>query len=803
MRRRVFLSGAATAGVAALGLPRGRPAHARGATPGELLARAGVSPLARFVSFGAGAPDAVADVPLVAGATARRGLGAGGAAAWSCALRALPVRDPGAKAPRPDAVDLVATFRLERGAAPDASVGLGLVFARWSVAHYVVMPGAVYAANRFESRHIAYPPLLAEEADIGPHVPAIVSDIPRLNVHAGPSRLEVLATDLATPAVGVQAPDERVGLVALVDPATRVGPSGLVLEESDDRARATLMVLAPGGPPRDDPSRAAAGPRPVARGAAFRARDELVLRVRLFVFDCADVPPLFERLAHVRKDLTGPTARPHELPFSAAFAAHEARVNRTFVEDAGYFAVPTRDADRRVWHSGWAGGFATTLPLATAGDEQSRARARRTLDFAFREGQAPSGFFHSFYDGRQWLEDGPGGARGPAREPSRRAPRKRAGKWHLVRRSADALTFALKLVRALERLTPGVPADAAWMRGIGRCADAFVHLWDRERQLGQYVDVDTGEIVVGGSTAAALAPAGLALAAAVLKRDDCLAVASAAAQQMYERSMRAGVTSGGPGDALQCPDGESAAALLESFMTLFEQTGDSAWLERATAAAVQVASWVISYDVPAGADAAGAPPVRATGAVFSNVQNMRGAPGYTLLSGDALLRLYRATGETRHLELLRDTVHNLAQYLPRVERAAPADPAGGGARRGRADPSGWLEDDDDLVPARAVFDASAMLSYTEVPGVYVRTDTAFVFAFDHVDARVRERGPGRLVVTLENPTSVDAAVRILAESEADAARPLAPAAVLTARVVGVPAGGAADVAFDLTPAASR
>jgi hypothetical protein len=267
--------------------------------------------------------------------------------------------------------------------------------------------------------------------------------------------------------------------------------------------------------------------------------------------------------------------------------------------------------------------------------------------------------------------------------------------------------------------------------------------------------------------------------------------------------MRAGVTSGGPGDALQCPDGESAAALLESFMTLFEQTGDSAWLERATAAAVQVASWVISYDVPAGADAAGAPPVRATGAVFSNVQNMRGAPGYTLLSGDALLRLYRATGETRHLELLRDTVHNLAQYLPRVERAAPADPAGGGARRGRADPSGWREDDDDLVPARAVFDASAMLSYTEVPGVYVRTDTAFVFAFDHVDARVRERGPGRLVVTLENPTSVDAAVRILAESEADAARPLAPAAVLTARVVGVPAGGAADVAFDLTPAASR
>jgi hypothetical protein len=317
------------------------------------------------------------------------------------------------------------------------------------------------------------------------------------------------------------------------------------------------------------------------------------------------------------------------------------------------------------------------------------------------------------------------------------------------------------------------------------------------------VDVETGELIVGGSTSAGLAPAGLALAAALLKRDDCLATAHAAGEQFYERWVRAGLTCGGPGDALQCPDGESAAALLESFMTLFEQTGDKVWLERATATARLVSSWVISYDAP---DPARPGALRSAGAVFSNAQNGRGAPGYVLLSGDALLRLHRATGDSSHLELLRDTVHNLGQYLPRAERADRADladspPSEGTARRPRADTSDWLDGVPDVVPASSVFDAASLLSYSEVPGLYVRTDTGALFVFDHVEARVRERSPGRFVVTIKNPTSVDATVRVLAESQAEAERPLGPGALLAARVVDVPAGAAVDVDF-ATPVAA-
>ncbi len=778
MKRRVFLGGAAIAGGVVATSGRTACAGAAG-----LLERAGLSPAARLARYeGAHAVELV-DVPLAVGSTARRTLGD---ATWSCALRATPVK-ANAKSARPPAVDLVATFRLEHGAATAATVGLALAFSSWSRNDYVLLPGACYAGNRFESRHIAYPPVLAEAADIGPHVPPIVSDIPRLNVHAGPSRLQVLAADLATPAVGVHAPASGTGVLVLVDPATRVGLSCLTLEESDDRTRARLVLSAPGV--REDVAYASGNMRlpSTDHGAAFRAGATLALRLRVFVFDCAEPQGLFDALAVVRKDLTGPTARPVELPFSAAFKVHEARLDKRWVERAGYHS--TEDPERAPrWQSGWCGGLAATLPLVGFGAARARERAMRTLAFLFTTAQAPSGFFRSVHEGGRWLDDGP---RDAPTEAARRAPTsKHAGRWHLVRRSADALTFAVKQLMVAARQDPTFKPDARWLAGAGHAADAFVRLWDREKQLGQYVDVESGELIVGGSTSAGLAPAGLALAAALLRRDDYLATAGAVAEHFYDHYVRAGLTCGGPGDALQCPDGESAAALLESFMTLFEQTGERAWLDRATATARQVSSWVISYDAATGVARDGDP--RATGAVFSNAQDGRGAPGYTLSSGDALFRLYRATGDLAHLELLRDTVRNLAQYLPRTAGAPPLEPTPHGARSETRD---WLDARDDVVPAGSLFDAACMLSYTEVPGVYARTDTGLVFAFDHVEARVRERAPGRLVVTVKNPTSVDATVRVLGESDAEAARPLAPGALLAARVVDVAAGGSTDVDF--------
>lgn len=790
MKRRRFLESAALGAAAAFGLP-GRPVRARGAPRGP-LERAGVTPAIRLARYdGAHAVGAV-DLPVVPGRTTR---GEASGAAWSCALRATPVKSA---LKTVEAVDLIATFKVERGAAREAAVGLGLAFSRWSRGDYVVLPGAVYAGNRFESRHIAYPPKLSEAADIGPHVPPIVSDIPRLNVHPGPSRLQVLASDLATPAFGVHLADDKLGVLVLVEPATRVGLSSLTLEESDDRTSARLVLGAPGV--REDVAYAAGSTRLPSkdRGATFRAGDTLALKLRVHVFECAEPSGLFEVLAAVCKDLVpsegAPTA--DSRPFSAAFKAHEERVNRRFVETSGIYSLDPRP-DVTAWQSGWCGGLATTLPLLLVGTPDSRARAKRTLAFLFKQAQAPSGFFRSSWDGERWSDDGPP----PAREAGHRAPAPRhAGRWHLTRRSADALTFAAKQLLVMRRQDPATKLDAAWLAGLGRAADAFVRLWDRERQLGQYVDVETGELIVGGSTSAGLAPAGLALAASLLKRDEYLVTAHAAGEQYYDKWVRAGLTCGGPGDALQCPDGESAAALLESFVTLFEQTNDKVWLERATAAARLAGSWVISYAYP---DRERTTDVVATGAVLSDAQNGRGSPGYIQLSGDALLRLYRATGDASHLQLLADTARGLVQYLPLADRADQnlGGPAATPPRRARADTTGWLDGTPDVMPATSVFDTSALLSYAEIPSVYVRTTSRAVHVFDHLLVKKRADEAGRLVLSIENPSKHDATARVLAESDEEAARPLGPGALLGARVVAVPAGETVEVALE-EPAAS-
>jgi hypothetical protein len=779
MRRRVFLSGAAiVGGAAALGGPR----RARAAPP-TLLSRAGVSLAARFTRYAAAKATDLNDVPIPPTGAARHVLGE---ATWSCSARVTPAKDARGKA-RPDAVDVVATFKLERGAATEAGVGLVLSFDAWWPGNYVLLPGACYAGNRFESRRLPYPPLLAEAADIGPNVPMIVSDIPRLNVHAGPSRLEVLAADLATPAVGVHVAARGLGVLALVDPATRVGLSGLAVEETDDRARARIVLGAPGVCEEAAWSPAGARRSSKDRGATFRQGETLTLRTRVFIWPSADAQGLFDKLAQVRKDLTGPTARPHEVPFSAAFKVHEARMNKRWIDEPGYFASALREGVPQL-QNGWCGGLAATLPLLALGEAESRARAKRNLAFVLTTGQAASGFFHSVRDGKAWVEDG-AAVRGTAAEGARpAATRKFVRRWHLVRRTSDTLAFALKQLGVLQRQDPTFKPESRWVRSISRASDALVRLWDHGKQLGQFVDVETGDIVVGGSTSAGITPAALALAGTFLKRDDCLAVAHAAGEQMFERYVRMGITCGGPSDALQSPDGESAAALLESFMTLFELTNERVWIDRATAVAAQLSSWVISYDHPAG-DAG----TRATGAVLSNAQSARGAPGFTLLSGDALLRLYRATGELRHLELLRDTVHNLAQYLPRAEEAERATREAQPPRRARADTTDWLDPSDDVAPAGSLFDAACMLSYAEVPGVYVRTTSKQVFAFDHVDARLEAPKGAPLRLQLANPTESEAVVRVLAETDAEAAKPLAPGAVLAARTVTVPARGSAEL----------
>lgn len=74
---------------------------------------------------------------------------------------------------------------------------------------------------------------------------------------------------------------------------------------------------------------------------------------------------------------------------------------------------------------------------------------------------------------------------------------------------------------------------------------------------------------------------GLVLAAKSENRPQWLQVAKAAARYYYKNFTLKGISCGGPGEILQNNDAESAYASLESFMTLYDFTGEQQWLQYA------------------------------------------------------------------------------------------------------------------------------------------------------------------------------------------------------------------------------
>jgi uncharacterized protein YyaL (SSP411 family) len=301
-----------------------------------------------------------------------------------------------------------------------------------------------------------------------------------------------------------------------------------------------------------------------------------------------------------------------------------------------------------------------------------------------------------------------------------------------------------------------------------------VKLWDDYGQFGQLVNVETGEIFVGGSSAPAIAPAGLALASQYFGERKYLETAEAAAAMYYQRDVLKGYTTGGPGEILQNPDSESAIAMLESFMTLYEVTGKPVWLDRASHMAALFSTWVVSYDFdfPEGSILAKCN-AHSTGSVWASTQNNHSAPGICTSSGDALLRLYRATGETRYLELLKDISHNLLEFMS--TEARPVGNHRNGYINERVNISDWEgESGRGWVHESSVSwcEMAVLLTTLEIPGIYVRPDAGILVVFDHIDAKILHQEETFLEVELFNPTVYEAEVSYLEEEKADMAQPL-------------------------------
>jgi hypothetical protein len=177
------------------------------------------------------------------------------------------------------------------------------------------------------------------------------------------------------------------------------------------------------------------------------------------------------------------------------------------------------------------------------------------------------------------------------------------------------------------------------------------------------------------------------------------------------------------------------------------------------------------------------------GAVFASTQNKHAAPGICTASGDYVFKLYRATGDVRYAELIRDIQH---AHVEATEMPGhPTCGAGNGASMERLQPTdaeGKAAIGNFVHAENAWTELDGLMMATELPGIYLQTDADRFFVFDHVVAKVVSRDATGVTLAVTNPTQYSARVTIFAESAAQAQQPLGYTAYLRWPRIAVAAG---------------
>ncbi|MDD8027097.1 MAG: C45 family autoproteolytic acyltransferase/hydrolase [Acidobacteriota bacterium] len=687
---------------------------------------------------------------FAADGTALKAAAENGPARWKADLTLRPITAP----KRTSVVEVICRLRLEKGAQAQTGAALRIGFDGWTTRNFVMIPAAAYNGNRFQVLPVKYPPFYDESYEGKPALPVTITDVPRLALGDGPSKMELTTGDMATPAFAAYFPALKKGLLLLFPQQTELGNSGLTLEESADRTRAELLLSAPAVRERryGDMRLAPSGDR----APDLKEGDAITLRVQVHVFDCADIPGLYRYFFIHRKDLTGANPMENRVPFSEALRMQRDLQNdpvERWKESGGYYKNGNGDSPFGNIQIGWVGGLMQTYPLLLSGDGRSIQRSVRTLNVVWDKMVGRSGFLYGMYkDGAVY------GDNFDQMEKKRSVA--------MIRKNADVLHFMIKQLDWMNREARGGLLRPAWEERTRTLADAFIKLWNVHGEFGQLIDVETGRIVISGSTAGAIAPAALVRASRYFDDPRYLRIAELAAEQYYRRDLANGYTTGGPGEILQCPDSESAFALLESFVLLHEATGEDRWLRYAETAAGLCSSWTVSYDYkfPEGSAMArcGA---HSAGAVWASIQNKHAAPGICTSSGDFLLKLYRATGNARYLDLLKDIAHNILEFMSTARRPVGSDRDGVISERvNLSDWEGPSNVGGNISWGSVSWcEVAVMLTAVEIPSLYINPAKKLVYAFDHLEVKAAPGRGGRMEVEVRNPTSYPSTFTVFAD----------------------------------------
>ena len=664
-----------------------------------------------------------------------------------------------------DAIDLCLTFRHTGAGISSAGVAVAFDFNSWDPDNYVLIPASVYNGNRNRIVNRAYATGLDMDDHYRKDLPMTTVELQQLSPDAGAlSRLEINTSYATTPAMCFFDKARKRGFILLTEQGMekdgKIIDHGLAIEESADRRKATFVVSAPGVPEKK-PEFIGFSASPY-RGVDWNPDDELTLRFRLYVFEAANIPALFEKFMTVRKSVTGENTPRNLIPFSQGFNMMAEQIDNRFFKSEVAEYYPSENA---TWISfGWVGGLMNTFPMLVIDDAFHRDRVASTFDFAIPRAQAPTGYFYCAL-----AEDGQVFGKDSGKDKPEVV---------LTRINADVLFWMIKQFMLLK--AQGHPVNPVWEESIHRLADAFVATWKTHQQWGNYINIHTGEIAVYHTTSGVMAIGGLALASVYWNNPVYLEVAKEAADYYYkEYFVKLGMTTGGCGDIFQNADSETATAFMTSLMALYEITGKKEWLDKSKQLANLCATWIVSFDyrLPAQTPLAklGA---KLTGAVWASTQNKHGAPGLCCSSGDPLFKIYRATGDERYARLMYDVAHAHTEGLQPTgkitERLTYCDADSKGSR-GEGGSTGWTE-------------LNGTLMAVELPGIYIRTDIDRMFVFDHVEAKALKRDKTGITLEIKNPTPFDTSVTIFAEGKNQAAKPYGYTAFLHWPKVDVKAG---------------
>ena len=626
----------------------------------------------------------------------------------------------------------------------------------WSSDNYVMIPASVYNGNRQRIVNREYATGLDKTDYFRKDLALTSNPIPQLSPEFGAvSRLEVLVNNTTTPAMVYLNRAKQKGTILLTDQGIewneQILDHGLIVEESRDRSMASFIISAPGVREKK-PEFIGFSPSP-DRGINVKKGDQITIRVTRIDFYCEEVPDLLARFMECRKLHTGDVKPRHLMPMSEVFDRMVKNIDERYYQGSQWEYYCPENAD---WMSyGWIGGLMNTYPMLALGDAEHERRVTNTFDFALPRAKGKSGYYYDVL-----------GADGNVLYRDAAVLQKGIG---LTRKNADILYWMVKQFMLLEAQGKPEMVRPEWKEQVRLLAEAFVQTWRKHHTWGNYLDIESGDIAVYNTTGGAMAVAGLTLASRYFDCPEYLQIAREAVTDYYTTFALVGFTSGGCGDILQNADSETAIALTTSLITLYEATGEASYLKQAKDLANLCATWTVSfpYRLPEDTPLArlGA---NLTGAVWASTQNKHGAPGFCTQSGDALFKIYRATGDTLYADLLRDVIHAHAEGIQPngkiTERLTycDADSRGG---RGDGGKTGWNE-------------TNGALMALEIPGIYVRTDLPEVYVFDHVNAEIVKQEGQLIRLKISNPTNYDATVTILAENQEMAQKPLGDNAFL-------------------------